>query len=192
MRRKDRAQWQTARTLGELGELTARWLEGDLASQPGYQANCGPERETLELIPTLARLNRAGFLTDCSQPGEQPTIGLDGAIWRQRAAVTGFASPPLAERLAHAARDAGFIVHSTTAGREKLEDRIAVTTRDGQIVTGFGGRRSRRDLAFQYQECSRAAIRAVCDAMQVTIVDPRWGRNAALWPLLDTLTAAGD
>lgn len=181
------------KNLGRIYPDAPVWLEGNLASQPGYQANCGPEKETRELIPALARANRAGFLTDCSQPGEKPTRGWDGAIWRQRAAVSGFASPQLAERLARAAHDADLMVQiTTTTGREHLDDRIRVTTCDWETVTGFGGRRSRRDLAFQYHECSTAAINAVCDAVQVTIVDPEWGRNTALWPLLDDLAAAGD
>ncbi len=39
MSRTDRRAWKQARTLAELGELTARWLEGDIASQPGYMPN---------------------------------------------------------------------------------------------------------------------------------------------------------
>ena len=35
----DLAAWRSARTLADLGELTARWLEGTVASVPGY---CGP------------------------------------------------------------------------------------------------------------------------------------------------------
>jgi len=42
MSRCDRRAWEQARTLLELGELVARWLEGDIASQPGYMPDCGP------------------------------------------------------------------------------------------------------------------------------------------------------
>jgi hypothetical protein len=190
MRRRDRRQWQVARTVGELGELTARWLEGELASQPGYQAGCGPDEETRPLIPTLALINRAGLLTGCSQPGEEPGIGYDGLMWSQRAAVSGFTEPALAHRIATAAATAGLWVQTTTASGDHPTDRFVVTTRAEAPFTCFGGQRSRRDLAWHYEECSREASEAVCQAIQVTIVDPEWGRNNVLWPLLNNLAHA--
>ncbi len=35
MNRADRKAWRSARTLADLGELTARWIEGDLGEHPG-------------------------------------------------------------------------------------------------------------------------------------------------------------
>ncbi len=67
----DRRAWEAARTLDDLGELTARWLEGTIASQPGYEPGCGPDPETAALIPVVARCNRAGYVTCGSQPAEQ-------------------------------------------------------------------------------------------------------------------------
>ena len=98
----DRQAWEAARTLADLGELTAQWLEGAIASQPAYTPGCGPDPETAPLIPVLACCNRAGYVTNGSQPGEAGT-GYDGAWWEQRAAVEGFASPAVAERIWEAA-----------------------------------------------------------------------------------------
>src|SRR6266536_3121043 len=60
-------RWMSATSLAELGELTALWLEGEIGQAP---TNLGPPAgETAELIPVLAAVNRAGLVTDCSQPG---------------------------------------------------------------------------------------------------------------------------
>ena len=109
MSRADRRAWEAARTLADLGELTAQWLEGTIASQPAYTPGCGPDPETAPLIPVLACCNRAGYVTNCSQPGETGT-GFDGAAWEQRAAVEGFASPAVAGRIWEAAEPAGLTV----------------------------------------------------------------------------------
>ncbi|WP_157881130.1 DUF6919 domain-containing protein [Streptomyces griseoruber] len=69
----DRRRWRSAHTVADLGELMALWLEGELRSWPGYMPGCGPDEETTHLIPSLAALNRAGFLTIASQPGETGT-----------------------------------------------------------------------------------------------------------------------
>ena len=52
MNRADRKLWAAARTLADLGELTARWLEGRIASQPGYAANYGPDQRRSPWCPS--------------------------------------------------------------------------------------------------------------------------------------------
>src|SRR5690242_948094 len=94
---RNRQGWACARTLADLGQLTARWLEGDLATVPGY--GCRPAAETALLVPVLAAVNRAGYVTAGSQPGHAGP-GYDRARWEQRAAVEGLAAPPLAARIA--------------------------------------------------------------------------------------------
>jgi len=96
---EDSERWGTARTLTDLGELTAQWLEGKIGSVPGTMPGCGPDEETAELIPVLAACNRAGFVTVVSQPGEEPALGYDGQIWTQRAALEGFADTATLEAL---------------------------------------------------------------------------------------------
>ena len=185
MNRADRKRWAAARTLADLGELTALWLEGGIASQPGYAPGCGPDPETAALIGVLAACNRAGFLTDASQPGES-SPGFDGAWWDQRAAVSGFASAGTVARLCPVIGARLRIqVHDAPRRRFCYRTAIPVTLREGQPYTRFGAGLPRRFLRGSYGECSRSAVREVCAAKQVTIVDPEPGRNDRLWPALE-------
>jgi hypothetical protein len=194
MNRADRKQWATARTLADLGELTARWLEGDLASQPGY---CGPsDIEDPALVPLLARLNRAGFVTNGSQAGKCG-LGHDGSHYEQRAAVEGFASPEMAARLIVAADEGNMTVvaHDPAAipWRNYRYDRsVTVTRAGGQHRTTFGvqlPRRHIRDRHIGYGGCHKQAVTALCGAWQVTIIDPEWGRPTCLWDALAAVLA---
>jgi len=51
----------------DLGELTARWLEGSVTSVPGTVPGYGPDEETGLLVPVLAAANRR-FITSFSRP----------------------------------------------------------------------------------------------------------------------------
>lgn len=190
MNRADRKSWQAARTLADLGELTAQWLEGSIRHNPGYPGG-GPDPETTELVPTLAATNRAGYLTDCSQPGHGPTPGYDGRLWRQRAAVSGVTTPELADHLQQAATSAGLTVirhTSPSRWRTGYANTVAVTRAGQDNTCGFGARLSRRDLAWVYGgECNQVALDAIRRSHQVSLIDPVWGRNTVLWPLLDDI-----
>ncbi|MFD9223786.1 DUF6919 domain-containing protein [Streptomyces sp. NPDC060064] len=184
MSRADRKRWQSARTLADLGQLMAAWLEGDIKSWPGYQPNYGPDPETAELIPVLARLNRAGYLTDSSQPGADETI--DGHHWKQRAAVTGLIDDEdLIEDLGAAAIDAGLLVLIHRPAPSLTLDGYTVTRLDGQPHTTFGDYVSTRDLRAMWPVINRQAVDAVAGAAQLTIIDPRWGSDDRLWRALD-------
>jgi len=195
MSRADRREWEQACTLAELGELTARWLEGDIASQPGCMSNLGPDSETTELIPTLAACNRAGYVTVDSQPGEAPGLGYDGRLWSQRAAVSGFADDATAARILAAVEDTGqlvIIAHDTPPRRWwcsrpwRLPSMgMAVTASGDRVSTELGGRMSLGDLEDCFAELGQDGFAAVHDALQVTVIDPVWGRNNVLWSVLD-------
>jgi hypothetical protein len=189
------AAWQSARTLADLGQLTARWLQGDLATVPGY---CGPPAyETLGLVSALAGLNRAGYVTCSSQPG---TAGRGyGSWWEQRAAVEGLASAELAAQITAAARRAGLLVVARDPARlprwrVRHDGEVAVTRCDGEPCTWFGAHVPRRDLRdgwVGYGVCHPAAVAAVCGAWQVTVADPQWGRPGLLWPVLADAVSGG-
>lgn len=187
MSKADAAAWASARTLTDLGHLTAAWLEGDIASQPGYMPRCGPDPETLPLIPVLAAVNRAGFVTNGSQPG-----GIF-ARSQQRAAVEGFASARTALHLVSDASAAGLwvVAHNPRdrpGRRIQYEGAVDVTRMDGYAFTSFGAHLSRAHLTDSwtgYGICHADAVEAVCRAWQVTIIDPEWGRNDRLWPVLE-------
>jgi len=63
----DAVRWLSARTLADVGELTALFLEGHLQQTPTHMGS--PDTETIALIPVLAACNRTGFVTHQSQPG---------------------------------------------------------------------------------------------------------------------------
>lgn len=185
-KRADKRRWRDAITLAELGELTAQWLQGDLRYLPGYDADA-PDEETAPLIPTLAAVNRAGYVTNCSQPGYDGP-GYRGH-WRQRAAVEGFADDAMTDKLRSAAIDAGLWFVAARAQRQENDHlTITVTEWNGRPHTRFGGIRPIDDLRdgwVGYGECSRHAVEALCGAYQVAVVDPVWGRNDVLWAALD-------
>jgi hypothetical protein len=184
----DRRRWASAQTLPELAELMALWLEGELSMWPGYGA--GADEETTLMSPTLAAANRAGFLTDQSQPGYIGP-GFDGLMWEQRAAVSGLVGDErLLTRLRRAGEAAGLLVlishpRLLPAGRGAV-----CTLRGGQPYTTFGEYMPPRVLRGVWRGIDRQAFVAIADAWQVCLIDPEIGRNDRLWPLLDELSAA--
>ena len=57
-----------------------------------------------------------------------------------------------------------------------------------QETTWFGGAMSRADIEDEdtsFGACHPDAIKAIFSGWQVTIVDPEWGRNDVLWPVLE-------
>ncbi|MFI8942727.1 DUF6919 domain-containing protein [Streptomyces syringium] len=185
MSRSDRRRWKAASTLAELGQLMALWLEGAIGSRPGYQPRYGPDEETAELIPTLVACNRAGFVTDVSQPGLEGDAW-DGSPWNQRAAVQGFiGDEDLLHRVMDAAQSAGLQVIVHGPGFTDLAGPTIVTTWDGEDYTAFGEKIPARHLRVMFGGCNRRAVRAVSGSWQVAIIDPVWGRDDVLWPALD-------
>lgn len=166
------AAWQQARTLAQLGQFTAQWLEGATACQPMYLG--GPSPETLPLVPQLAAYNRAGFVTDSSQPGSPRRNG-----WAQRAWVRGFGTAETADRIEAALLDTDLVVGCTPPGGDN-PTRICVTIGHDRAWT-IGGAMRASYLAEQYCEALPAALPALLNAWQIEVIDPVWGRNDLLW-----------
>ncbi|MFJ6709284.1 MULTISPECIES: DUF6919 domain-containing protein [unclassified Streptomyces] len=192
MSRLDRNRWKSAQSLGQLGGLMALWLEGHVASWPGYQPNWGPDEETRELIPTLAAANRAGYVTIASQPGVDPVEGFDGQIWQQKAAVEGFVrNYDLLRALATAAEGAGLeyeVVDTLDTG----ERGIVVTLRGGEPHTGFGGYIDDANLRHTiWRGIGRGALDDVFRAVRVTLAAPEYGvaAGARVWEVVESVTA---
>jgi hypothetical protein len=196
-RKRDYARWGAARTLDELGELTALWLEGRVGSQPGYEPNCGPDPETEHLVPVLARANRAGFVTDCSQPGQR------GVTWWQRAAVEGFCDGDTLRRLRAVCDGARLEVHArriSQCERPMPERWWSPRSRyggdGGRKVswsgTAFGSQLYRADIELRYDVCPDEVIDVLCSSWRVTIVDPEIGRDDRLWPALERFARRKD
>ncbi|MFG2162738.1 DUF6919 domain-containing protein [Streptomyces olivaceus] len=183
MTRATSRAWAAARTTADLGALTAQWLEGKLDALPGGSHRGGPDPETAPLVDVLAAVNRAGWVTIQSQPGcDGPAF--DGRRWRQRAAVMLLVDPVGRDRLTAAARTVGLLVAEHRAERPGLVREIPVTTWDGGVHTAFGVHFRRRHLRQWFSGCHREALRAVGEAHQVTLADPRWNEDGLLWPLL--------
>ncbi len=188
-RNADRDQWHGAETLSELGEVTARWLEGDIVHNPSYNGRPDPEIDVI--AAPLAAANRSGFVTGGSQPGGT----WDG--WVQRAAVDGFADDATRERLLEVATRHGLtcISHKAPMLRTDygLTETVTVTRlRPGDDPevwnphTNFGAALSRytvRDgLIITANE---DVLDEAAEVWQVTLMDPDWGSNASLVAALD-------
>lgn len=174
--------WRDARSIGDLGGAMAGWLEGRIASQPG--CSTGPDEETLPLVPALARMNRRGYVTTMSQPGDGGTAA-DGRWWEQRAAVEGWIScrNPLLGPFIRQARAAGLIVSAYGPGRAVGPSRGLTVSRCGDDPrTGAGGRQRRTGLPWIGRHARRElALHGVA----LAVIDPVWGRDSVLWPVLD-------
>ncbi|MEU2098701.1 hypothetical protein ABZ741_21270 [Streptomyces globisporus] len=192
MNRHDRTRWKATQNVGQLGGLMALWLEGRIASWPGYQPNWGPDEETRELIPTLAAANRAGYVTIASQPGEDPQTGFDGLIWEQKAAVEGFVrNYDLLRALVDAAEKAG-LEYEVADTLDTGEEGIVVTLRDGRPYTTFGGYIDDVNLHRTiWPGIGCGALNDVFRAVRVTLAAPEYGAAAGetLWSTLNGVIA---
>lgn len=186
VKRTEERQWAQASSLTELGELTARWLTGELGQTPTYDGPPDPETlQTPGVVPALVAANRAGLLTTQSQPGDHAPPGSCGAALRQRAALEALAEEATVDRLDRAIGGTSLwmVTHRWPRRRWTRLCRLCVrpvTTVAGNVVTGFGYQLPRSELSW-WPGASRDAV---ADAVQVTVFDPVWDRNAVLWPAL--------
>ncbi|GGU91099.1 hypothetical protein GCM10010275_30200 [Streptomyces litmocidini] len=177
--------WHGACTIGDLGQNMADWLEGRVPSWPGYLADEFGDEETdgaRHLVPTMVALNRAGFVTTGSQPGET------GGGYRQRAWVEGVVHDhnPLLGRLL------GLHGQGLTVIRGWPEKQHVLTEGNGRPYTTVGGWRWRRDyIHSNWRGIGHRALRELRQhGAVINIYDPVWGRDDRLWPALDALTTA--
>jgi len=173
----DVAAWKAAKSVKDLGELTARWLEGDVKYQPGYFGE--PAEETIPLVEFLASVNRAGFYTTNSQPGE-PIKDWSG----QRACVEGFCQEQLAKKISSALLKTDLVMIATPPGAAS-DVQICITIDDDKECTWVGGPTELGPIVDLYDdELDALALAALLTAWQVCIIDPVWGRNDLLWTRL--------
>lgn len=189
------SRWREARDMADLGTLTAEWLAAELPFHPGRDP-IEPSVETEELVPTLVWLNSWRFVTVWAQPGCDEIIEPEHERLRQRAAVIVLAwDDRLADRVVAVSRAAGLVVVDNGPARSWRNDRstaLVVTTLDGEPHLDVGTHLSRRWLRRNiFPGVGRYAVRAACDARQITVVDPRWGRMGLLWPTLRRAVEGG-
>lgn len=148
-----------------MSELVIAWLNGELAETPCHGA--GPWDETITLLPQLAALNRAGFVTTNSQLAE--TAG--GDSWNTY--VDGFASGQTLTRVRAVARGTSLKV-TACRGREHGK-------RHG--LGTWWTCPAPQTLSFWAGLCPRTAAE-LRSCWYVRAEDPRPGRNDLLWPAL--------
>lgn len=170
-------RWITARTLEDLGELTAQWLEGRITVLPTYGDET-PAAETRGLIPYLAAFNRGGFLTTESQPGVP--IDEEGG---QRAFVCGFASKATTDAVEAAILGTRLIALISPPGRDN-PFHFPVTMLDGVPCSSLGIPYFKNDIVAYYAGYCPLAVPTLLEAWQLEVFDPEWGDNRLLWETL--------
>jgi hypothetical protein len=174
----ERQLWAGVQDLVGIGGLMAGWLEGDLTYQPAYYG-AAPDEETAELVPVLAALNRAGFVTEFSQPGIPLANGS-----AQRAAIGGFCDDVMLLNLMAATFGTDLVMLRFASG-DTGEGSVVVTVDELEEYTFLGRTEGSDDLKDGYgEDLSPAGLAALIGAWQVHLFDPVWGRNDLLWPLL--------
>lgn len=170
----ERAQdlWAAAGGFKDLCELTARFVEGRLSYSPAYGAETVDE-ETEPLVPYLAALNRAGFMTMNSQPGE------DSPEWKQRAFVDGYALEHVAKRIARMSLYTDLHIVVAPPGSD-VGYHTPVIVRDF-MPHGWSGFSSVGEIEFFAEDCGPLAMRELRTAWSISVIDLDWGRADHLW-----------
>jgi hypothetical protein len=173
------AQWQQASSFQELCELMACFIEGTCKYRPGYGGETLDE-ESEPLIDYLAALNRAGFLTDCSQPG------LDAGPSKQRAFVTGFASEAVAAHIEKLSVTTDLYV--AVSRPSSINGCLMPVTIDVFKACTWAGDTAIDDekgyfieLEHFEADCGPLAFQKLRQACYLSVIDLCWGRKDYLW-----------
>lgn len=139
-----------------------------------------PDPETASIAPVLVELNRSGFVTDFSQPGE-----LD-EHWAQRAAASGYCEEATAERLASISVRGDLVVVSEPPGVDN-QFQLPITREESYaytILPGAHGATGADDDEWPWPGLNLRMRAVLLDTWCVSACDPVWGRNDLLWPAL--------
>lgn len=195
--------WAHAHTLVDLGEMTARWVLGEVGVVPGQ--DCEPDPETVEISDYLVAINLLGLVTDFSQPAAEA----DGErLTSQRAAVSGWCTPENARRLTRVTLEWDLIVllnepdtycytqipitQDPGGPTEGRSDAYAIWDTAEDVAGAFtflgSGMDPSASEAVFADICPPDALQAVRAAWYVAALDPVWGRRHELWTaLIDAL-----
>lgn len=175
----DRSPWRVARSFDDLAELTARFIEGDLAHFPGWLA-ADTDEETDEIAEDLAAINRLGFMTLASQPGRAPHKGFGGHTFAQRAFVAGFASAAAARALDALSAEPELVITSCPTDQTG-GCKLPVGRRGDEMTAWAGHAAGPEELAIFAEVLAPEALRTLERARYVSIIDPHWGNRELLW-----------
>ena len=172
-------EWQRAMGVGDLGRLTARWLEGDLTYHPGSSAPAPANGR----VTVLAVLNRACFFTTWSQPGVSLVEGRG-----RRAAVGGFCDREVTGQIQQATLATELVVLAFPPSVLSNGLHIPVTIHDGAAHAWIGTVTSGETIEESYGgRVGAQAVLALKEAWQVTAFDPAWEDRDLLWTTLAVL-----
>lgn len=175
-RHADEQRWRDARSFAELCELGARFAEGKLACFPGWGWDA-LDVESDALRDALARANRAGCLTLCSQPGARDAA----RELEQRAFVCAFAEPELAARLERPGR--GFELRIVRADDVEHAE-VPVTIERGQVRVAIGGAAHAAERACFEDALAPALLDELVSRPLVCAWSAEFGPEVAFWPAL--------
>lgn len=175
-------RWQNARTLTDLGILSAEFFE-DGTAHP-HTSMGWPDDDAVRF--TLADLNRAGFVV---------LNYLRGAGYHRRAAVQGFCDTLTLEWLTTCLARSRYQAVAVTTLAENFGDQlnrgVLVDKGAASVDLAHYGRQLSADQVAEYLfggVLNLDAVRSLVGAWNVTIFDPEWGVDT-LWP---ALAAAAD
>ena len=177
-----RQEWEKAQSFSDLCELGAKFITRQLPFFPGYGGEF-PDPETAEISEYLARLNRKGFFTENSQPGELEEF------YAQRACVQGFALEELA--LDFAKKTLYSDIHIQVFSPEDILPngmygyQIPVTVQEGQPFSWTGS--CDKNVFYQFEIFSPVTaniIKQNSSVWYVVAIDLVWGRKERLWDIL--------
>jgi hypothetical protein len=171
----DRAAWLSARDFADLGDLTVKWLHGEIQQTPDHAGP--PAEETIPHIEVLSAANRAGFVTTGSQSADAATGGWPAC----EAYVQGLASDATLRELRFAIAGTDLVM-SGARGREIFGNREARRWHR-MLRTRWLRRVWRSDTGFYRHRCPRVSAE-ITAAWWVNIADSVPGRNDVLWPAL--------
>jgi uncharacterized protein DUF6919 len=156
--------WSEAKTLEDLGEVTARWIEGRVSFHPCYCADI--DTETRPLQEKLAYFNRNGLVTTFSQPAEQ----LDEEGYSQRACVEGYAREEIAKKIAVLGLYTDLLVLIYPPDWQGGYQ-IPITLDEFHPFTWCGGVWGYRELECFAEDCSSEAMESLKSAWKVVVID---------------------
>lgn len=162
--------WKSAETFEQLCELTAKFIEGKSPFCPSYGGAADPE--TQSLVPYLAALNRSGFMTESSQPGEETES------YKQRSYVDGYARETTAKQIARMSLyiDLHIVVYPVG---QAIGSQTPVTVSDFHPFT-WSGFFTGEEVEFYAQEFPN--VQTILEPLWgVSVIDLVWGRQDYLW-----------
>jgi hypothetical protein len=175
--------WSEAKSLADLGEMTARWLLGLVPTHPCQEGP--PDLETNKIRRSLIRLNRSGWVTDFSQPAEPHHDGC-----AQRACVSGFCEEGLAKTIATLMLRTELIaLPFPPSGGGGYQ--IPITIDDYHPFTWHGSFDPQYAFDSFTEILPHEALHALRGAWYIIVIDPVWGRQRYLWQQVEKVIRQG-